>query len=83
MGIFALGADAAQAQSACPMSYETFESAVPHLDLDACPEGVTDKKAFCRAAIGGHQLFVYAFAEEGEKCMIAVKAFDEYELKVK
>jgi hypothetical protein len=75
----------AVAQTACPMTYATFEYAVPHLDLQACPAEFARTDRFCRASVGGDALHVFVFSHEGEQCLVAVKSYKEgeYQLSVK
>lgn len=75
----------AVAAGSCPMSYQTFETAVPHIDLEACPKGSTHKNAFCRASTGGDQVHIFFFANDDKQCLLEVKSYDEesfsFELK--
>ncbi len=69
------------AVAACPMSYDTFELAVPHLDLETCPAELAVDGTFCRAAMALHGLAVYQFADdEGERCLVRVVRFEEDEV---
>ena len=78
-------ASAAQAQAPCPMTYEFFEFAVPHLDLESCPKDLARKGAFCRASVGHDGAHVFVFAEDGDRCLLATKTFQtgQYELAIK
>jgi hypothetical protein len=73
------------AQTSCPMTYATFEFAVPHLDLAACPADLARDGVFCRASTGNDAVHVFVFAQQGDQCLIAVKSYKEgqYELTVK
>ena len=42
-----------EAKAACAMAYETFETAVAHLDAESCPDKSMNDKAFCRISVGG------------------------------
>ena len=63
------------AESAMPLPYEAFEFAVPHVDLETCPDGVTDVAAFCRATIANDEIHVFAFSDEGENHLVALRSF--------
>jgi hypothetical protein len=73
------------AQGACPMTYEAFEFAIPHLDLETCPKDLTRDNAFCRASSGNDAVHVFAFAQDGEQCLLRMKSYraGEYQLTVK
>lgn len=82
-GAFTLATGATAA--ACPLTYETFESAVPHIDLEHCPDAAMKESAFCRASMGAEQVHLFYFESEGDQCLIKVRSFDEdeYALKLK
>ncbi len=77
------GAFAASPQ--CPLTYETFESAVPHIDLEECPEPGMADTAFCRVSAGGEQLHLFYFSLKEDQCLLQVRSFDEedYTLSLK
>lgn len=81
--ITGLGAGQALAQSTCPLTYEKFEFAVPHADLDECPKDLAHEGAFCRVSIANGAVHVFAFEEKGEQCLLAVKSYSEYQISVK
>ncbi len=85
MFAFVLTDEAAGASQKCSISYETFEVAVPHIDMENCPDGDATKGAFCRASVGGDQVHIFYFAENGDQCLLQVKSFeaDEFSLTVK
>ena len=69
---------AGQAPAAeCPLTYETFEAAVPHIDMEECPEAEVRETAFCRASAGAEQVHLFYFGTEGDQCLIKVRSFDE------
>jgi hypothetical protein len=81
-----LGAGAALAEEGCAFDYATFESTVPHFDLDACPDAVEDAEgAFCRASIHMEILTVWVFDEDGDRCFRRVQQFfeEDYDLTVR
>ncbi len=71
------------ADAPCVMNYETFESAVPHLDAESCPDKSMNDKAFCRVSVGGDHAHVFYFSSEGERCLIKVVSFDDEEIELK
>lgn len=79
---FAASQSAAQT---CPMTYPTFEFAVPHLDLQSCPADLKRDSVFCRASAGNDAVHVFVFAEKGDQCLLAVKSYKEgqYQFSVK
>ena len=74
---FALIIMPAVAAQDCPMTYETFEVAVPHIDLESCPETMAMDGTFCRATVGGDRVHIFSFAETDDQCLRQVKSFDE------
>ena len=68
---------AAAAQEACPLAYPAFEFAVPHIDLDACPDGLAEGPAFCRASIAGDALHIFVFDDDDAQCLAALVSLDE------
>ncbi len=85
LGIVALAATPVAAQDACPMNYEFFEYAVPHLDLETCPADLKREDAFCRASVGNDKVHVYVFRESGSQCLVATKSYgpDDFKLSLK
>ena len=83
LGITAFAAAQAGAQSACPMTYETFEFAIPHLDLEKCPADLARAGAFCRVTTVNDSVHVFVFEEKDKQCLLAVKSYSEYEISVK
>jgi hypothetical protein len=81
----ALAGHAALAQPTCPMTYEAFEFAIPHINLEKCPADLHREGVFCRATVGNDGVHVFAFAPEGDHCLIRLKSYkeDEFELTVK
>lgn len=81
LAVFVLATFPAAAQD-CPLTYEKFEFAVPHIDLEACPNEMAGDKRFCRATIGGDMLHVYAFAEDGEQCLLGMQSLAEDKFQI-
>ena len=57
------------------LSYDVFEVAVPHVDLDACPETMATDGVFCRATLNMDEIHVFAFREDGDSPLVAVEHF--------
>ena len=74
-----------RAETPCPLTYEFFEAAVPHLDLEACPKELERDKAFCRASVGQDGVHVFVFSKEGDVCLLQTKSYQagQYEFLVK
>ena len=81
----AFAAQAALAQATCPMTYESFEFAIPHLNLEKCPADLHREGIFCRATVGNDGVHVFAFAPDGDRCLVRMKSYkeDEFQLTVK
>ena len=73
LALFPLGASA---QDAIPLTYEVFETAVPHVDLEACPTAMEAEGVFCRATLNHEQIHVFAFAETGDRPLVGAATFD-------
>jgi hypothetical protein len=58
-----------------PMSYEIFEAAVSHIDLEACPATLPQIDSFCRATVLHEELHVFAFSTEGNNLMIGFTSY--------
>jgi hypothetical protein len=82
-GLAALATTQAAAQSQCTLTYEFFEFAIPHLDLDECPKDVARDGAFCRITTANDNVHVFVFDEKDKQCLVAVKSYQDYEISVK
>jgi hypothetical protein len=72
----------AAAAASCPMAYVNFQAAIPHVDVENCPAELAGKDRFCRASITGDQVHVYAFDFDGDKCLLAMKSYEEGAFKI-
>jgi hypothetical protein len=82
VGIGMIAAGGAWAQEECAFDYATYESTVPHFDLDECPDQVEDAEgAFCRASIHMDILSIWVFDEE-DMCFRRVQQFFEEDYEV-
>lgn len=68
--------------ASCPMTYAQFQAAIPHVDLDICPDALAGKDRFCRASIAAEQLHVFAFDFEGDKCLVGMTSLEEGQFSV-
>ena len=59
-----------------PLTYEQFEIAVPHVDLETCPADFVAADVFCRATLNLDSIHVFAFADEGEQPLVGFATFD-------
>lgn len=82
----AVCATATQAQAAsCPFTYTNFETIIPHVDSDSCPDSAVDNETFCRATTSADQVHIFYFAGDGDQCLLKVESYDEdkFELTIK
>ena len=70
---------------AAAYTYADFEVSVPHIDLDACPDGLAEGDVFCRVTMNHDALHVYVFATEDDQPFVAVHTFfeDDFDLMLK
>ena len=66
----------AAAEDAAPFTYEMFEAGVTHVDLAVCPTALAAPGRFCRATVVNEKINVFAFAEDGEKPLVAFQSWD-------
>ncbi|MEW2911526.1 hypothetical protein [Leisingera sp. JC11] len=73
-------APAFAAETAMPMAYGLFETAVAHADLDSCPSALAKEGSFCRATLRHDEIHVFAFSREGDNPLVgfASYSFDEF-----
>lgn len=83
LGLIALAATQAAAQTQCPLDYSQFEFAIPHLDLEQCPKDLARAGAFCRVTTANDNVHIFVFEEKGKQCLLAVKSYDSYQIMVK
>lgn len=70
------------ADTPCPLTYETFETAVSHLDAEICPDAKRNETAFCRISVGGDQAHVFYFSKEGKQCLLKVESYDDDDMAI-
>lgn len=77
------GVPAGADNAPCALTYEVFESAVAHLDIDHCPDKSFKDQAFCRVVVGGNQAHVFYFSSNDGQCLLKVESFNDDELDLK
>jgi hypothetical protein len=82
LGLAAL-ASTAFAQSQCPLTYNDFELAIPHLDLEQCPKDLAKPGVFCHVTTANDSVPVFVFAGKDQRCLLSMKSYDKYEISVK
>lgn len=58
------------------LTYEMFETAVPHADLAECPPGLARGDSFCRLTLAEGALTVWVFRNAGRQDLLALQSFD-------
>lgn len=70
--------------AACPLwaesapaalTYDQFEVAVPHMDLETCPGSMAADGVFCRATFNHDEIHVFAFHEGGDVPFVGFETF--------
>jgi hypothetical protein len=82
LGLAAL-AMPATAQTQCPLTYNDFELAIPHLDLEQCPKDLAKPGVFCRVTTANDSVHVFVFEAKDKRCLLSMKSYDKYEISVK
>ncbi len=57
------------------MTYEQFEAAVPHMDLENCPEALAQENVFCRATLQHEEIHVFVFSQDGDSPFVGFKTY--------
>ncbi|WP_264213310.1 hypothetical protein [Leisingera thetidis] len=58
-----------------PLTYQLFETAVAHTDLDSCPGDLAQDGVFCRATLRHDELHVFAFSRDGENPLVGFASY--------
>lgn len=58
------------------MTYEVFETSVPHTDLENCPAEFDSILNFCRLTMTDSQLNVFVFSYKGTQVLQAIKHYE-------
>ncbi len=62
------------------LSYDIFEVAVPHVDLESCPADLAAENVFCRATLANEELHVFAFSIDGDSPLVGFASYDAVDL---
>lgn len=57
-------------------SYEVFEAAVEHADLEGCPAQFDPDKVFCRLTLAADLAHVFVFSYNGDQPLLAIKSYE-------
>lgn len=57
-------------------TYEVFEQAVDHVDLESCPAEFDPEVVFCRMTLASEMANVFVFSFDGEQPLLAVKSYE-------
>ncbi len=68
------------AQEAETFTYQMFETAVMHVNLEECPGELAGEGRFCRMTMHNDAFHVFAFSEDGEQPMIGLQTWYEDEI---
>ncbi len=73
--VIALFAAPSFAEQQLPLTYDVFETAIPHVDLEKCPAELPQSDSFCRATLKHDEIHVFAFSENGDNAMVGFATF--------
>ena len=59
-----------------PLSYDAFETAVAHVDLESCPAEFAEEEVFCRMTLANGQAHVFVFSMDPDAPLLAIKSMD-------
>ncbi|TMV08631.1 hypothetical protein FGK63_05785 [Ruegeria sediminis] len=57
-------------------TYEIFETAVEHADLEGCPAEFDPEAVFCRLTVAADMAHVFVFSYNGDQPLLAVKGYE-------
>ena len=72
LGLAALAAPAS-AQTQCPLTYNDFELAIPHLDLQQGPKDRAKSGVFCRVPTANDSVHVFVFEDKDKRCLRSIR----------
>lgn len=75
IALFAGLSTTAFAGNEASLTYEQFEVAVPHFDLENCPETLAADNRFCRATFHNEEIHVFAFSEDGDSPLVGFASY--------
>ncbi|MEO1140222.1 MAG: hypothetical protein AAFW87_12275 [Pseudomonadota bacterium] len=70
----------AETPEAIMLSYEQFELAIPHIDLEDCPSSIEATDVFCRATMANNEIHVFAFSNAGDSPLQELNSFPVEEI---
>ena len=74
--IFGLALPAAGAGPGHVLTYEEFEAAVAHSDLETCPADMQPQEgSFCRLTLKDEEFHVFQFSEDADQPLMAVRSY--------
>ncbi|MDR9485381.1 MAG: hypothetical protein RI566_09420 [Sediminimonas sp.] len=65
----------AEATTPMPLTYEVFEEAIPHIDLETCPSEIAGDDRFCRAVVHHDAINVFAFLYDADSPAVAYRSY--------
>ncbi len=72
-------------ETECALSYEVFEAAVPHTDMDECPVSMqAGEDDFCRMSVVAEVATVFVFSYESG-CLTKTRSYedDQFSFEIK
>lgn len=57
-------------------TYDVFEAAVPHVDLEGCPAQFDPDAVFCRMTLSNDMAHVFVFDLDGAQVLLGVKSYE-------
>lgn len=57
------------------LGYEQFEAAIAHVDLEECPEGISQFDVFCRGTLANDEFHVFVFSDADDSPLIQVVTY--------
>lgn len=73
--LIGFAASSGHAGDSTTLTYEMFEAAVPHIDLEACPPDLAQQDIFCRASIHHEEIHVFAFSLDDDSPLVGFKSY--------
>ncbi len=66
---------AAETTAPMPLTYEVFEEAIPHIDLETCPSEIAGDDRFCRAVVHNDAINVFVFLYDADSPAVAFRSY--------
>lgn len=70
-----MGGNGVEYLTAGTMTYELFETAIAHVDVEACPAEFDPEAVFCCMTLANDAAHVFVFAIAGDQPLLAVKSY--------